>query len=626
MNSCGTRFMIKLITFQKTLLFIGALYLITGCSGPSTQTSYIDSDINAAQEYLERAQNAKGTERSDWLMRAVEALYEAERPEKALSVLQQINTLTLTPLQRDWYHSLLGQGLLKAERLEESITQFRSVVDITQLKVNRQIAYYDLFANVLSKSGRYFEAVKQRIAHLALVTDELEQEAIKELLWQELLAIPNPALYQTSLNSREVEGWLNLAIIANNFADQPEGMIRALELWTSRYKSIIPTNLIPLDLSQAMSVQVYKPNRIAVLLPLTGSLANSAEHIRRGLMAAHFSQPNDTELVFLDTNNIDILALYQQAIDLESEFVIGPLQQSKVKQLAQSEYLPIPVLAINRLQNDNILSLENLYQFGLPIEDEVNLIANHVLSKGEARGLLLLPETNTGDRAQNAFETVFALNDADVQQIVRYKEDGDYSKPVQQMLGIDQSLQRHRRLQQLTGVELEFQARRRQDIDFIFFIANPATGRRIKPFIDFYYAHDVSVYSSSSIFRGVEDEVLDNDLNNIQFPTLPFLVSDSTATTSLKGEIDSNWQDSKQGLQANLFALGFDSYQIIPELSKLRFFPNYRQNGLTGTLTVNQQGQVLRNLPWATFVQGKIEVTNTEGPDVTLLQETSSPQ
>lgn len=618
--------MIRFITYPKILLFITALYLMTGCGGPSTPTTNIDSDINAAQEYLERAQNAKGAERSDWLMRAVEALFEGGRPEKALSILQQIDIDSLNPDQRDWYHSLLGQGLFKAERLEESITQFRWVLDITQLNVNRQIAYYDFFANVLSKSERFFEAAKQRISQLSLISDEFEQEAIKELLWQELLAIPNPALYQTTLNSREVEGWLNLAIIANNFAEQPEEMIRALEVWTSRYRTIIPANLIPLDLSQAMSVQVYQPNRIAVLLPLTGNLASSAEHIRRGLMAAHYSEPNNTELVFLDTNNASVLERYQEAIDLESQFVIGPLQQSKVKELAQSEYLPIPVLAINRLQDHSDPLPDNFYQFGLPIEDEVNLIANHILSKGEERGLLLLPETSTGDRAQNAFENAFTLNDADLQQIVRYQQDGDYSKPVQQMLGIDQSLQRHRRLQQLTGVEMEFQARRRQDIDFIFFIANPATGRRIKPFIDFYYAHDVSVYTSSSIFRGIEDEVLDNDLNNIQFPTLPFLVPNSETTASLKREIEDNWQDSKQGLPANLFALGYDSYQIIPELSKLRFFPNYRLSGLTGNLTVTEQGQVLRDLPWAKFVQGKIEVTDTEGPDVALIQETSSPQ
>ena len=601
-----------------------ALLFLTACGG-KTNTIAIDPDLNVAQEYLERAKNAKGAERVRWLLSAAEALYEGQRPEKALSILQQINQNELTPIANDWYLSLLGRGLSSAERYDDAITQFRAVTDISRLNVSRQINYHDYFANTLDKQERHFEAAKQRISHLALVTDDLEVEAVKELLWQHLLAIPNPAIYQTSLNSRLVEGWLDLAIIAQTYPDQPEDLIRALEIWTSRYQTIIPDSHLPLDLSRALAVEIYQPSRLAVLLPLTGQLASSSEQIRRGIMAAHFASESDIELLFLDTNNTDIQALYQQAIDLNSQFVLGPLRQSEVTQLAESEYLSIPILAINRLSVDDIQLPENFYQFGLPIEDEVNLIANHILNKGEERGLLLLPDNSNGDRALREFESVFNLQDADIQRVVRYQQGEDYAKPVQEMLGVDQSIQRHRRLEQLTGVSMEFQARRRQDIDFIFFIADPATGRRIKPFIDFYYAHDVAKYATSRIYRGVQDEVLDNDLNNVQFPTIPFLVTESQINSDLRNALNSQWQDSKEGIAASLFALGYDSYQIIPELSKLRYFPNYRLKGMSGQLSVNEQGHVLRELPWARFTNGKAEITALEGPDVAPYQDTSSP-
>ena len=100
---------------------------------------------------------------------------------------------------------------------------------------------------------------------------------------------------------------------------------------------------------------------------------------------------------------------------------------------------------------------------------------------------------------------------------------------------------------------------------------------------------------------------------------------ESSETDSLKREISSDWGDSNQGLPARLFALGYDSYRIIPELSKLRYFPSYRLSGLSGQLVVNEQGHVLRNLPWAKFVQGKVEVTDLEGPNVALIQENNSP-
>ena len=414
-------------------------------------------------------------------------------------------------------------------------------------------------------------------------------------------------------------------MIAQTYPDQPEDLIRALEIWTSRYQTVIPENYLPLDLSRALAVEIYQPSRLAVLLPLTGQLANSSEQIRRGIMAAHFASESNVELLFLDSNNADIQALYQQAIDLNSQFILGPLRQSEVSRLAESEFLPIPVLAINRLSDEVISVPDNFYQFGLPIEDEVNLIANHILNKGEERGLLLLPDNTNGDRALSEFESVFNLQDADIQRVVRYQQGDDYAKPVQEMLGIDQSIQRHQRLEQLTGTSMEFQARRRQDIDFIFFIADPATGRRIKPFIDFYYAHDVAKYSTSRIYRGVEDEVQNSDLNEVQFPTIPFLVTENQINSDLNNALSSQWQDSKEGIAASLFALGYDSYRIIPELSKLRYFPNYRQNGMSGRLSVNEQGHVLRELPWAKFTNGKVEITALEGPDVAPYQDTSSP-
>ena len=238
---------------------------------------------------------------------------------------------------------------------------------------------------------------------------------------------------------------------------------------------------------------------------------------------------------------------------------------------------------------------------------------------------MLLPENTLGDRALSAFDTVFTLQDAQIQKVMRYSNNSDYSQPVEALLGVEQSEQRHRRLEQLTGISMEFQARRRQDIDFIFFIADPATGRRIKPFIDFYYAHDITKYASSRIYNGTVDEVQDRDLNDVNFPIIPFMLEDQTNSDDLESALRAQWNDSRQGISATLFALGYDSYEIVPELSKLKYFPNYRQQGLSGRLSVNEYGHVIRELPWVKFNQGKIQVTQLKGPNVSQFQEPTSP-
>jgi outer membrane PBP1 activator LpoA protein len=596
------------------------LFVISACTGNTNQRSQANSELDVAQEYLQKARNAKGAERNTWLFNATEVLLDSRRTDKALGILQQINVAGLSEVQKQRYYALSGQSLLLAERYEQAIQQFIRISNLEALSAYQQENYYRSFADTLMAVGRTFESAKQRLAQLKLIRDELEQEAVKEQLWMTLQSIPNPSIYQTSLNSRELEGWLDLAVIARTYEDDPEMMIRALEVWQGRYRNDIPANFMPLELSQAMSVQTYQPERLAVLLPMTGTFANSAEHLRRGIMAAHYTDNSTTELLFFDTATATAVERYQEAVDAGAQFVIGPLQQSELELLLSSEFLPVPILATNRVREPREGLPETVFQFGLPIEDEVKQAAEHILEKGFKRGLLLLPEGQLGDRAEAAFMDVFEQQEGIVQNVLRYQDGQDYAKPVEALLGIDQSFQRHTRLQQLAGVTMEFQARRRQDIDFIFIIADPVAGRRIKPFIDYYYAHDVPIFANSGIYLGKEDPTLDNDLNNINFPTIPFLDKQQSSFQAIRNELSSYWPESNEGIAARLFALGYDSYELIPELSKLRNFPNYSRQGLTGTLTVDNNGLVQRQLPWSRFEQGLPVTIEDNGMDASQSQ------
>ncbi len=144
-----------------------------------------------------------------------------------------------------------------------------------------------------------------------------------------------------------------------------------------------------------------------------------------------------------------------------------------------------------------------------------------------------------------------------------------------------------------------------QDTDFLFFKASVQQARRIKPFIDFYYAHDLPLYSTSSIYSGKEELVLDRDLENVFFCDIPWLLSDEINVINYKKQISSIWPNSTQSRSARLFALGYDLFTLIPELNRLRNFPQYKKDGLSGKLTVNKNGHVQRQLSWAKFVNGK---------------------
>ncbi|NNJ73390.1 MAG: hypothetical protein HKP09_09440 [Enterobacterales bacterium] len=606
------------------LFILLSILLLTACTGNTKVNSSNDPNLDMAQEYIANARRSDGEQRIDWLLKASEVLVATRRSAQSLEILQQVQTANPQGVYRERYHALMAESFSKAERHAAALGQFARVLDPSALEIYQQQNYHRAFGDSLFALNRYFESAKERMTELRLTTDILEQEAVKEILWQTLIAIPNPQIFQNSLNSREVAGWLDLVTIAKQYASEPEALIRSLEIWKGRYSDHIAQQSLPLDLANAMSVQTYNPNTIAILLPSTGPIAGAVEHIRRGILSAHFANPQaaNVNLVFYDTHQQDILALYDRAVAEGADFVMGPIQQDSVQSLASSEALTIPTLAINKLQtNEETIYPDNFYQFGLPIEDEITQAVAHIKQKGLQRGLLLIPNNSQGERAAAAFETLFNDDEHQIQTIVRYQNSEDYAKAVQALLGVDQSAQRHTRLQQLAGVTMEFQARRRQDADFIYFVADATAARRIKPFIDFYYAHDLTLFANANINQGIIQPILDNDLNKVTFADIPLLIEQQRSNKSDYSQLESVWPESTQGVTARLYALGYDGYNLIPDLSKLRYFPNYSIQGLSGNLSVTKNGHVQRELIWTQFQQGVPVVL----PPLPELTDTVSP-
>ena len=56
---------------------------------------------------------------------------------------------------------------------------------------------------------------------------------------------------------------------------------------------------------------------------------------------------------------------------------------------------------------------------------------------------------------------------------------------------------------------------------------------------------------------------------------------------------------------ARLYAFGLDAYRIIPHLQRLQQYPFERFNGQTGSLRMDEQQRLRRQLSWAKFRYGK---------------------
>jgi outer membrane PBP1 activator LpoA protein len=61
-------------------------------------------------------------------------------------------------------------------------------------------------------------------------------------------------------------------------------------------------------------------------------------------------------------------------------------------------------------------------------------------------------------------------------------------------------------------------------------------------------------------------------------------------------------------MQKRLFAFGYDAYELLPQLGILNTLQYLNHDGLTGSLSLNENGEVERQQPRAIIRNEKVEI------------------
>jgi outer membrane PBP1 activator LpoA protein len=119
----------------------------------------------------------------------------------------------------------------------------------------------------------------------------------------------------------------------------------------------------------------------------------------------------------------------------------------------------------------------------------------------------------------------------------------------------------------------------------------------------FQYAGDVPVYATSHLFTNSGDPAMYNDLSGVRFCETPWLLN---VNDPLRQQVTNQWPQAAGSL-GRLYAMGVDAYRLAPRLTQLKAMPENRIDGLSGSLAINPSQRVERQLPWAQFVDGKVQ-------------------
>ncbi|MES2489282.1 MAG: penicillin-binding protein activator [Pseudomonadota bacterium] len=381
--------------------------------------------------------------------------------------------------------------------------------------------------------------------------------------------------------------------------------VRAVAQTTAPTDAAPPAAAAPAPVLAPVQPSLPASTGLALILPLSGTLAPTAEAVRDGFMAAALKNPNHLPVRLYDSGNSNesSLAAYQQALREGASFVVGPLRKESIAAIAALGQMQVPVLALNYLDEAARVP-PNFFQFGLAPEDEARAAAEHAVAQGKKFAVALVPQTEWGDRVFAAFEKRLRELGGGVRRSARYKVGTvDFSKSIQGLMKLEPVPNSNNGVAPAVASKKPVELRPRGDFDFIFMPARASDAHMIWPQFRFYRGTGLPVYATSMIYGGSGD----NELSSVNFCDMPMML-----------QADSTWAGVRADAadlpaiktQPRLFALGYDAYNLVGLMQSGKIQTGAVIPAASGGLVMRSNGAINRTLGCAQFRDGGIRASD----------------
>ena len=583
------------------------LAFLTSCAGPGPQQPISPDEQEQLQQestiesLLQQARRTPA-DASRLTLDAVDLMIATDAPDRARQTLAAMRVETLTPELRI-RHTLTSAALLLASEAPSEVLALLQPTVVAEAArfPQMQARALELRAQAYQQDGQYLAALRERVQLSPLVSDSAPVDNLNSI-WEILSLAPDSAFSTTNIDSYELRGWLELRRLVNSNTASIQNQMSALEQWRSSWNRHPAATRLPDALAVLYQIWDNRPAEIALVVPMQEPLGQA---ISEGFLSAYYDElarGRDVPRVRIyDTSfRDDVLVLYDQAVDDGVDMIVGPLLKDAVRRMQRSSRpMPVPTLALN-YGDPGGGAPEGLYQFGLAPEDEIRQAVDAAWAAGHRNAVVLTPAGEDYVRIQDTFSNYWSELGGRVLSVDTFSG-ADYSPTIKHMLAIDQSETRAARIRNLIPRNnIQFTPRRREDVDFIFLLANPVEGRQIKPTLSFHFAGDLPVYAMPAIHDAGANPVANRDLNGVIFSDAPWILND---TDPLKAIATDTWAPAS-GPVKRLRAMGVDSYRLLLRLEQMRRFPYTRVQGATGLLSLKEDGGIQRELENAVITDG----------------------
>lgn len=534
----------------------------------------------AAQAWREVALAERGGARDRAWLQAAEEARLAGDPERMREAWEQSNRRRLQGADT-WRHDLVGAQLrLEAGQPAEALARLGQGREAVPAELRER--WHGLRAAALQALGRGFEAAGELArldARLAPAARADNARRIDRLLAAE----PDERLAAAAAALPAGDPLYNFAgrALAGRGLPLPRPYDRG-------------AGLPGLDALPPATADGYRPpERLAVLLPLSGPLAAAGTSVRDGVLAAYFAESRRRPtLRFYDTGAAGGVAdAVARAQADGAQMVVGPLAREQVDALFATPGFVLPAVTLNR----GSAPPPGSASFALAPEDEGVAAADRLLERGLRRVLVVTQADDAAARALAAFRARLAERGGTITaEVVVEENNPDYVPALQQAIASG-------------GAP-----------DALFLSLKAAQARLLSSQVEPAGLADRPRVATSLILSGANLR-MDVELDGIEYPELPWLIG-------LRGGLPDpdtlgHRLPGAQGGGARLFAFGMDAWLLAAHLEQLLTDPGAQLRGATGELQLDAGGQVQRRPAWAVFSGGRAR----PAPDGALLPDAGTP-
>ncbi len=609
----------------------------------------ISSGSLSAKQHIELAKNTSTDAATKELLTATKLLYQEKNYLRALwladKTLPLIDEKTPNNIQESIQLVLIKtSSLQQLGYYSESHLQLNQLEQYTsQHKVPLTATYYRLLHQVYQQEKQPLRALNAQLFAFSLTTPSAQSKGDIDSIWQSLLGLSQ---WQLSLFSRDKapdsKGWFQLTTLANKFGDNQKQMQYHLGMWQRKFKRH-PANLIAKQLATQVISQKNIEN-IAVIIPLTGKQQSAGVAIQQGILAS-FSNEETKKLHFLDSNTVNWFDLSNKLALLKIDYVIGPILKVNVDKYithtrteaqnqlnTSNDLFNVPDSQISAIDQSSAISgnlqpvsdskaIDTLL-LNMPTkasltnqqtvlsmrpEDEAQQAAV-TLSRQQFQHPIVLSQQNViSKRIAQAFAKQWLRITGNSIDVVYYNTGAQMQTNIKASLSVDKSKARINQLKRSLNKSIKIQTRNRRDIDMIYLVGSPEETRLVKPYIEVNispFAKIIPIYASSRSHSTQSDYSSNSDLQGLTFTEIPWLLA-GEKNAELATLSQQLWPKRSDGL-SRLFAMGFDSYQLISKIPLMQQAPYLQHWGQTGVLKLGNNKVLTRSLLWGTYHRNKV--------------------